>query len=189
MLKFMISLFPEMLTLLHFFFKVSQNLFVHQLTMLLFMEFQMSIFFYSFLKDNHLLIFFFLFSSRRLLEETDIINIDVSVFLEGFHGDCSATFLVSDKVDEKGKRLVSHTKKCLELGIEVCGHERPMKLIGNTIEYVYSFNIYFRQLIIKKQKKREYSIANGYSVNEDYCGHGIGENFHEFPIVLHTRRF
>ena len=65
----------------------------------------------------------------RPLENGDIINVDVTVYLDGFHGDCSDTFLVGD-VDEYAEKLVNITKECLEQGIQACGPGK--KLTGLT---------------------------------------------------------
>lgn len=54
-----------------------------------------------------------------VLKDGDIINVDVTCFVNGFHGDCSATFLVGD-VDEEGKRLVRTTYECLYKAIKIC---------------------------------------------------------------------
>nr|CAD7424215.1 unnamed protein product [Timema monikensis] len=68
----------------------------------------------------------------RPLEDGDIINIDVTVYLNGFHGDCSSTFLVGN-VDEKGRKLVQVTEECLYRAIEHC---KPGRFF-NSLDNVY----------------------------------------------------
>jgi len=70
----------------------------------------------------------------RPLDSKDIVNFDVSVYLGGFHGDCSASFLVSPEVDQKGKDLLLVTRECLELGISQCKPGRPFNVIGKAIQ-------------------------------------------------------
>lgn len=99
----------------------------------------------------------------RPLQDGDIINIDVTVYYEGFHGDCSKTFLVGN-VDERGNYLVESTRECLDAAIKVCGPNVPMKLIGKTIS-----------LFANKKDLR---------VIPHFIGHGIGSFFHGPPEVL-----
>jgi methionyl aminopeptidase len=101
---------------------------------------------------------------QRQLQEGDIVNVDVTVYHSGFHGDCSATFLVGS-VDEEGKRLVEVTKEALQRAIDVCGPGVPFNMIGKTIS-----------ILARKE---------GYTVSKAYCGHGIGRRFHELPLVYH----
>lgn len=100
----------------------------------------------------------------RKLEEGDIINIDISVFLDGVHGDLSETYLVGD-VDKEGKKLVEVTKQCLHEAISICGPGQLLQKIGQTISSI--------------------AHAHGYTVCPHYVGHGIGEEFHEMPQILH----
>jgi methionyl aminopeptidase len=100
----------------------------------------------------------------RALEDGDIVNLDVTIYLDGMHGDCSATFLVGD-VDEASRRLVRVTRECLELGISAVAPGRPLGGIGRAIE--------------------RHAKAHGYGVVRAFCGHGIGEDFHMEPQVLH----
>ncbi|KAI9032282.1 peptidase M24, structural domain-containing protein [Hyaloraphidium curvatum] len=100
----------------------------------------------------------------RPLESGDLINVDVTVFHSGFHGDTSATFLVGD-VDSEGRRLVEVTHEALRRAIAVCGPGTPFSLIGKTIS-----------ILARKE---------GYTVSKSYCGHGIGRSFHELPLVYH----
>ena len=98
----------------------------------------------------------------RALEEGDIVNLDITIFLEGVHGDCSATFFVG-KVDPDSERLVKVTRECLELGIAAVKPGRPISDIGRAIE--------------------AHATRNGMSVVRAYCGHGIGERFHS-PLQI-----
>ncbi|PPQ92749.1 hypothetical protein CVT25_003858 [Psilocybe cyanescens] len=100
----------------------------------------------------------------RSLENGDIINIDVTIFLNGYHGDTSQTFLVGD-VDEPGKELVQTTNKALELAIAACGPGKPFKAIGKAIHQFLS--------------------DKDYSVSPQFTGHGIGTVFHRTPWILH----
>lgn len=96
----------------------------------------------------------------------DIINIDITVFHNGFHGDCSETFLVGD-VDEKGRKLVRVTHECLEKAIEICKPGLPVKKIGGVIE--------------------EHARRHGFSVVRNFCGHGVNSVFHTTPNVMHYK--
>ncbi|OCH94501.1 methionine aminopeptidase [Obba rivulosa] len=100
----------------------------------------------------------------RPLEDGDIVNIDITVFKDGFHGDTSKTFLVGE-VDDMGRDLVQVTETALELAIAECGPKRPFKNIGKVI---HSF------------------LRNkDYCVSPQFTGHGIGEDFHRIPWILH----
>ena len=100
----------------------------------------------------------------RPLEDGDIVNLDVTVFLDGMHGDCSATFLVGD-VDAGGRKLVQVARECLERGIAAVRPGRPISDIGKAIE--------------------AHASRHGYGVVRAYCGHGIGESFHTALQVPH----
>ncbi|KAI9025013.1 peptidase M24, structural domain-containing protein [Phycomyces nitens] len=100
----------------------------------------------------------------RPLQNGDIVNVDVTVYLDGYHGDTSATFLVGD-VDEKGKSLVECTRETLEKSIKICGPGVPFKEIGRVI--------------------CEHADKYGFSVSEELSGHGIGREFHCLPLVYH----
>ncbi len=100
----------------------------------------------------------------RPLEAGDIVNLDITVFLDGMHGDCSATFLVG-QVDEGGQRLVRTARECLERGIAAVRPGRPVSEIGRAIE--------------------PHAAAAGYGVVRAYCGHGIGETFHTSLQIPH----
>lgn len=71
--------------------------------------------------------------ASRPLHPEDIINIDLTIFLNGYHGDTSATFLLP-KVDKQGRELIEATQEALEVGIRQCGPGRPFKEIGRAIQ-------------------------------------------------------
>lgn len=100
----------------------------------------------------------------RPLESGDIVNLDITIYLEGMHGDCSATFGVGE-VDEESRRLMRVTQECLMLGIEAVKPGRPLNVIGRAIE--------------------SHASRHGYGVVRHFCGHGIGELFHIEPQVTH----
>ncbi len=101
---------------------------------------------------------------NTVLEDGDIINIDITAYLDGFHGDSNQTFLVGD-VKEEVKLLVDRTREALARGIAACAPGRAVNLIGRTIEaYAKRFN---------------------YGVVKDFTGHGIGESFHSGLIIPH----
>ncbi len=93
----------------------------------------------------------------RPLEHGDIVNLDITLFLDGMHGDCSATFAVGE-IDENAKRLMRVTRECLMLGIQAVKPGLPLNVIGRAIEL--------------------HATEHGYGVVRQYCGHGIGEVFH-----------
>ncbi|KAH9482135.1 Methionine aminopeptidase 1D, chloroplastic/mitochondrial [Psilocybe cubensis] len=101
---------------------------------------------------------------KRPLENGDIINIDITIFLNGYHGDTSQTFLVGD-VDGPGRELVQVTNEALELAIAVCGPGKPFKLIGKAIH--------------------DFLHNKDYSVSPQFTGHGIGTVFHRTPWIMH----
>ncbi len=102
--------------------------------------------------------------SDRKLNEGDIINVDVTSILNGWHGDVSATFYVGNVSDEV-RNLVEVTRECLKRGIEKVKPKTRLGDIGAVIQ--------------------QYAESNGFSVVQDFVGHGIGRNFHEGPQVLH----
>ncbi|CAB3383185.1 Hypothetical predicted protein [Cloeon dipterum] len=102
----------------------------------------------------------------RPLEDGDIINIDITVYFDGHHGDCSETFLIGN-VDEKGRELVAIARKCLDEAIAGCANYETFSNIGNIIENI--------------------AKMNGYDVVPAFAGHGIGKYFHGPPDILHCR--
>jgi methionyl aminopeptidase len=103
----------------------------------------------------------------RVLKDGDIVNIDVTIILDGWHGDTSRMFLVGD-VPIKARRLVDITYECLMLGIE---QARPGKFLGDIGHAI--------QTHAEKQR---------YGVVRDFCGHGLGRLFHDAPEVVHAGR-
>ncbi|RKP36523.1 peptidase M24, structural domain-containing protein, partial [Dimargaris cristalligena] len=100
----------------------------------------------------------------RPLRDGDIINIDITVYLNGFHGDTSRTFLVG-QVDSPGRHLVQVTEEALEKAIAICAPGIPLSHIGATIG--------------------EYAKSKRLQVAELLAGHGIGRQFHAEPTILH----
>lgn len=101
------------------------------------------------------------------LKQGDILNIDVTVIKDGYHGDTSKMFLLG-KVPSHAQRLVRVAQECLYLGIEMVRPGIHLGDIGHAIQ--------------------THAESNHYSVVREYCGHGIGEAFHEEPQVLHYGR-
>ena len=104
-------------------------------------------------------------NQKDVLKDGDILNIDVTTYLNKFHGDTNKTFLVGN-VSEEAKKLVQVTYECMRIGID---QVKPGGHIGDIGAAV-----------------SEYAHDHGYSVVEDYCGHGIGREFHEDPQVVHV---
>jgi methionyl aminopeptidase len=102
----------------------------------------------------------------KRLAEGDIANIDVTVLLDGWHGDTSRTWTVGEKVGLKARRLVDCTRRALMAGISEVGPGKRLGDIGSAIEGI--------------------AQAERFSVVTEYCGHGIGRGFHQAPQVLHT---
>ncbi|KAF8222446.1 methionine aminopeptidase [Tricholoma matsutake] len=100
----------------------------------------------------------------RPLENGDIVNIDITIFLNGYHGDTSQTFLVGD-VDHQGIELVKKTRQALQVGIQACGPGRRFKGIGKAIHDLIRHH--------------------PFSVSSQFTGHGIGTVFHKPPWILH----
>ena len=101
--------------------------------------------------------------SRRL-EDGDIVNIDITAFIGGVHGDTDATYLVGT-VDEESQLLVERTREAMMRGIRAALPGRPINVIGRVIE--------------------SYARRFGYGVVRDFTGHGIGRAFHSGLVVLH----
>jgi len=100
----------------------------------------------------------------RALVEGDIVNLDVTCYIGGVHGDCNATFAVGE-IDEESKRLIRVTEECMWKGIEAVVPGRPMSDIGKAIE--------------------AHAKAHHLGVVRAFVGHGIGEQFHTDLQVLH----
>ncbi len=104
---------------------------------------------------------------ERVLKDGDIVNIDVTPILDGWHGDTSRMFLVGD-VPIKARRLVDITYECLMLGLE---QARPGNRLGDISHAIQT-----------------HAEKNRYSVVRDFCGHGVGRLFHDSPEVIHAGR-
>ena len=102
--------------------------------------------------------------SSKILREGDILNVDVTAYKDGWHGDTSRMFEVG-KISVKAKKLVEVTYQSLMKAIEILREDVHLGDIGSAIQ--------------------EHVEANGFSVVQDFCGHGIGESFHKEPSVLH----
>jgi methionyl aminopeptidase len=103
-------------------------------------------------------------SEKKVLKSGDIVNIDVTVIYDGYFGDTSKMYYVGE-VAPHAKRLVDITQECLYKGIELVKPGCRLGDIGHVIQ--------------------QHAEKNYYSVVREYCGHGIGNVFHEEPQVLH----
>ena len=102
--------------------------------------------------------------NEKRLKKGDVINIDVTVIKDGFHGDTSKMFFVGEP-SIQARRLTQTAYECLKIGIDMVKPGLPLRDIGRAIQ--------------QHAEKQDYSVVR------EYCGHGIGENFHEEPQVLH----
>ena len=100
----------------------------------------------------------------KILKNSDIINIDITVIKDDYHGDTSKMFLVGD-ASIIGKRVTRISYECMCLGIQMVKPGVRLGDIGHVIQ--------------------QHAESNGCSVVREYCGHGIGRVFHEEPQVLH----
>ena len=103
-------------------------------------------------------------SESKILKDGDILNIDVTVIKDGFHGDTSKMFMEGSEKPH-AKKLINITQECMYEAIKIV---RPGARLGD-IGY----------------KIQSIAESNHYSVVRDYCGHGIGRVFHEDPQILH----
>ena len=103
-------------------------------------------------------------SDDKILRESDIINIDVTVIKEGFHGDTSKMYYAG-KPSILAERLCKVTQECMYQAISIVKPGLHIGDIGAVIQ--------------------KHAYDNNFSVVKDYCGHGIGKNFHESPQILH----
>jgi len=99
-----------------------------------------------------------------VIQDGDIVNIDVTAYKNGVHGDTNATFLAGD-VSEEHRLLVERTKESMMRGIKVAKPGREINVIGRVIE--------------------SYANRFGYNVVRDFTGHGVGPTFHNGLVVLH----
>jgi methionyl aminopeptidase len=100
----------------------------------------------------------------KVLKKGDIVNVDVTVIKDEYHGDTSRMFFVGEP-SVQARRLVQITKECMHKGIELVRPGARLGDIGHVIQ--------------------RHAESNGFSVVREYCGHGIGRVFHEDPQVLH----
>jgi methionyl aminopeptidase len=105
---------------------------------------------------------------RVRLEEGDVLNIDVTVILDGWHGDTSRMFFVGESIGVKARKLVDVTYEAMMRGIAVVKPGVQVGAIGNAIQ--------------------RYAESHRYSVVRDFCGHGVGRVFHDAPSILHYGR-
>ena len=101
---------------------------------------------------------------KRTLKDGDIINIDAALIKNSYYGDTSKMFFVG-KPSKLAERLVRVTQECLYIGIDLVKPGVPLGNIGAAIQ--------------------RHAEQHGFSVVREYCGHGLGKNFHEEPQVLH----
>ena len=101
----------------------------------------------------------------KALKKGDIVNLDITVIKDGWHGDTSRMFLVGGDASILAKRLCAVTYECLWLGIDQVRPGAHLGDIGQAIQ--------------------RHAESNGFSVVREFCGHGIGRQFHEEPQVLH----
>tara|TARA_Y100000996_G_scaffold263211_1_gene207102 strand:- start:758 stop:1528 length:771 start_codon:yes stop_codon:yes gene_type:complete len=103
-------------------------------------------------------------ATTKILKNGDILNIDITVIKDGFHGDTSKMFYVGEP-SILADRLCKVTQECMYKAISIV---KPGLHIGNIGAVI-----------------QEHAHENNFSVVRDYCGHGIGKNFHEAPQILH----
>ncbi len=103
--------------------------------------------------------------SDKVLIDGDILNIDVTVIVDGWYGDTSRMFYVGEKVSPKAKKLCQVTYDSMMMAIDAVKDGVRLNVIGKVIQ--------------------TYVEKNGFSVVRDFCGHGIGRTFHTEPSVVH----
>ncbi len=102
--------------------------------------------------------------SDKLLKKGDIVNIDITVIKDGYHGDTSKMFVIG-KASVKAQRICRVAQECLYIGIKLVKPGLKLGEIGKAIGV--------------------HALNNNYSIVHDYCGHGIGLKFHTEPQVMH----
>ena len=102
--------------------------------------------------------------SDKILKEGDIVNVDVTAYKDGWHGDTSRMFKVGE-ISIKADKLINSTYESMMKAIEIVKEGVHLGDIGSTIQ--------------------DHVEADGFSVVQDFCGHGIGETFHKEPNILH----
>jgi methionyl aminopeptidase len=100
-----------------------------------------------------------------ILKSGDILNIDITTILNGYYGDTSKMYTIGE-ISENANRLIRATKHCMDLGIQ---QVRPGNYLGNIGYFI-----------------NRYATSQGFSVVYEYCGHGVGVEFHEEPQVDHA---
>lgn len=106
-------------------------------------------------------------SANTVLKKGDILNVDVTTILDGYYGDTSKMFVVGE-VSAQAEKLIKATKQCLNLGIQ---QVLPGNYFGNIGYFI-----------------NRYATSQGFSVVYEFCGHGVGVEFHEDPQVDHAAR-
>ena len=101
---------------------------------------------------------------ERVLVSGDILAVDIAVKKNGFHGDMNATMLLGE-VSAEAQRLVVTTRQAMDLGLALCTPEHRLGDIGHAVQ--------------------THAETQGYSIVREYCGHGVGRDFHEEPQLLH----
>jgi methionyl aminopeptidase len=102
--------------------------------------------------------------SDKVLKEGDILNVDVTAYKGGWHGDTSRMFQIGE-VSIKAEKLIKTTYESMMKAIKIVKEDIQLGDIGSTIQ--------------------KYVEAEGFSVVQDFCGHGIGQSFHQEPNILH----
>ncbi|WP_343189591.1 type I methionyl aminopeptidase [Buchnera aphidicola] len=105
-------------------------------------------------------------NKKDILKKGDIINIDITVIKNGYHGDVSKMFILGEK-NHLGKKLCKAAQKSLYLSLKKIKPGVKINIIGETIQ--------------------NYINKKNFSIVKNYCGHGIGKNFHEEPQILHYK--
>jgi methionyl aminopeptidase len=102
--------------------------------------------------------------SDKILKEGDIVNVDVTAYKNGWHGDTSRMFQIGE-ISIKAEKLIKTTYESMMKAIKIIKEDIQLGDIGSTIQ--------------------RYVEAEGFSVVKDFCGHGIGQSFHKEPNILH----
>lgn len=106
-------------------------------------------------------------NKNKILQNGDIINVDVTPIVDGYHGDTSKTFIVGGETDPVHKQLVEDTEKAMWIGIEQVKPGNRVNDIANAID--------------------DFLTPKGYGIVRDLMGHGIGRGFHEEPQIPHFK--
>ena len=102
--------------------------------------------------------------SDKILKEGDIVNVDVTAYKNGWHGDTSRMFKIGE-ISIKAEKLINTTYESMMMAIKIVKEGTQLGDIGSTIQ--------------------NYVETKGFSVVQDFCGHGIGQTFHKEPNILH----